>query len=128
MTSKSQRTGVSTFASRTSPNTDQSLQKSFHLSHAYKIELKKISSPSENKKYATSQTNTTQKMTVKLNSNNGLQTRWTRTPAGNMGLASCGVTCLNLSVVFQMSLITKSVPANCAKSVPHAISRYTFRD
>ncbi len=31
---KSQRTGVSTFASRTSPSTDQSLQKSFHLSHA----------------------------------------------------------------------------------------------
>ena len=38
---KSQRTGVSTFASRTSPSTDQSLQKSFHLSHADKIELKK---------------------------------------------------------------------------------------
>jgi len=37
----SQRTGVSTFASRTSPSTDQSLQKSFHLSHADKIELKK---------------------------------------------------------------------------------------
>jgi hypothetical protein len=30
----SQRTGVSTFASRTSPSTDQSLQKSFHLSNA----------------------------------------------------------------------------------------------
>jgi hypothetical protein len=37
---KSQRTGVSTFASRTSPSTDQSLQKSFHLSHPDKIELK----------------------------------------------------------------------------------------
>jgi len=36
-----QHTGVSTFASRTSPSTDQSLQKSFHLSHADKIELKK---------------------------------------------------------------------------------------
>ena len=62
------RTGVSTFASHTSPSTDQSLQKSFHLSHADKIELKKISSPSENKKYATAQTNTPQTMTVKLNS------------------------------------------------------------
>jgi hypothetical protein len=41
-------TGVSTFASHTSPSTDQSLQKSFHLTHADKIELKKISSPSEN--------------------------------------------------------------------------------
>jgi len=58
-TQNSHRTGVSTFASRTSPSTDQSLQKSFHLSHAEKIELKKISSPSENKKYATTQTNTT---------------------------------------------------------------------
>jgi len=48
---------------------------------------KKNSSPSENKKYVTAQTNTTQKMTVKLNNDNGLQTRWTRTPAGNSGLA-----------------------------------------
>ena len=71
----SQRTGVSTFASRTSPSTDQSLQKSFHLSHADKIELKKISSPSENKKYATAQTDTTQ--TLKRSIDNGLQTRWT---------------------------------------------------
>jgi len=50
---KNHRTGVSTFASHTSPSTDQSLQKSFHLSHADKIELKKISFPSENKKYPT---------------------------------------------------------------------------
>jgi len=76
-----QPTGVSTFASHTSTSTDQSLQKSFHLSHADKIELKKISSSSENKKYSTAQTNTTQ--TIKLNDNNGLQTWWTRTPAGN---------------------------------------------
>ena len=50
---KSHHTGVSTFASRASPSTDQSLQKSFHLSHTDKIELRKISSPSENKKYST---------------------------------------------------------------------------
>ena len=50
---KSHHTGVSTFASRTSPSTVQSLQKSFHLSSPDKIELKKISSPSENKKHAT---------------------------------------------------------------------------
>ena len=35
---KSHRTGVSTFASRTTPSTDQSLQKSFHLSNTDKIE------------------------------------------------------------------------------------------
>ena len=61
LTKYSQRTGVSTFASRTSPSTDQSLQKSFHLSHPDKIELKKISSPSENKKYANAQPNDRQK-------------------------------------------------------------------
>jgi hypothetical protein len=61
MRGKSHRTGVSTFASRTSPSTDQSLQKSFRLSHADKIELKKISSASENKKYATAQPNDRQK-------------------------------------------------------------------
>ncbi len=77
----SQHTGVSTFASRTSPSTDQSLQKSFHLSYANKIELKKIYSPSENKKYANAQPDTTK--TLKLNNDNGLQSRWTRTPAGN---------------------------------------------
>jgi len=37
------------------------LQKSFHLSHPDKIELKKFSSPSENIKYATAQTNDRQK-------------------------------------------------------------------
>jgi len=58
-TIKSHRTGVSTFASHTSPSAGQSLQKSFHLSNTEKIELKKISSPSENKKYATTQPDTT---------------------------------------------------------------------
>ena len=84
VTRKSQHTSVSTFASRTSPSTDQSLQKSFHLSHADKIELKKISYPSENKKYATAQTNKTQTMTVKLNADNGLQRLTDRRPTGNI--------------------------------------------
>jgi hypothetical protein len=82
----------------------QNLQKSFYLSHPDKIELKKISSPSENKKYPTAQTNTTQTMTVKLNNDNGLQ-QWTdRRPTGNMRLASCGVKWLNLFSVFQIQL------------------------
>lgn len=87
----SQRTGVSTFASRTSPSTDQSLQKSFHLSHSDKFELKKISHPSENKKYVQAQTNT--KMTAKLNNDNDLQRRWTRTPSTNSVLPQLAVTC-----------------------------------
>ena len=74
-TNISHRTGVSTFASRTSPSTDQSLQKSLHLSSPDKIELKKISSPSENKKYATAQPDTTK--TEKRCVDNGLQGRRT---------------------------------------------------
>jgi hypothetical protein len=51
------------------------LQKSFHLSNPDKIELKKISSPSENKKYPTGQPITTK--TVKRSIDNGLQGRTT---------------------------------------------------
>jgi hypothetical protein len=43
------------------------------------------------------------KMILKLNNDNGLQTRWTKTPAGNSGFASCGVKCLNSSAVFQIN-------------------------
>ena len=71
----SQHTGVSTFASRTSPSTDQSLQKSFLLSNPDKIELKKISFPSENKKYPTAPPDTTK--TMKRSIDKGLQGRWT---------------------------------------------------
>jgi len=92
---KSQRTGVSTFASRTSPNTDQSLQKSFHLSNADKIELKKISSPSENKKYATTQPNDRQKsvamQTLKPLTVKRFNYSVDRRPACNTGLAKVAV-------------------------------------
>jgi hypothetical protein len=73
--SVSRHTGVSTFASRSTPSKDQSLQKSFHLSRQDKIELKKISSPSENKKYSTAQSDTTK--TVNHSIANGLQGRTT---------------------------------------------------
>ena len=103
--SSSQRTGVSTFASRTSPCTDQSLQKSFHLSHADKIELKKISFPSENKKYATTQADTT--MTKKLNTDNGLQGRKTITTGYNTGLAKVAVQCSADTIVVNQSLVLR---------------------
>jgi hypothetical protein len=45
------------------------------LPHAEKIELKKISLPSKNKKYPTAQPNTTK--TEKRSIDNGLQGRWT---------------------------------------------------
>jgi hypothetical protein len=100
---KSHHTGVSTFASHTSPSTDQSLQKSFHLSHADKIELKKISSPSENKKYATAQTDTTK--TVKRSIDNGLQGRKTRTTGYNTGFAKKRVQWLNEALCFVSSSV-----------------------
>ena len=86
----SQRTGVSTFASRTSPSTDQSLQKSFHLSTPK--EIQNIFS-SASKKIKTPDTQTNPTKTRKLNNDNGLQTRWTRTPAGNSVLPQLAVTC-----------------------------------
>ena len=78
---KSNPTVTSTFASRTSPSTDQSLQKSLQLSSPDKIELKKISSPSKNKKYANTQPDTTK--TEKRSIDNGLQGRWTKTTGYN---------------------------------------------
>jgi len=47
------------------------------LPHPEKIELKKIPLPSENKKYATAQPDTTKTETAKLNKDKGLQTRKT---------------------------------------------------
>ena len=62
------------------------------LSHPDKIELKKSSLPSENKKYATAQTDTTQ--TEKRSIDNGLQGRTTRTTGYNRRLAQWRVTWL----------------------------------
>ena len=92
---KNQPTGVSTFASR--PSTDQSLQKSFHLSRPDKIELKKISSPSENKKYANTQPNDRQ-ISVAMQIPKPLTVKRfnysvDRRPACNTGVAKVAVQC-----------------------------------
>ena len=97
----SQHKGVSTFASRTSPSTDQSLQKSFHLSHPDKIELKKISFPSENKKYATTQADTTK--AEKSSIDNGLQGHRTRTTGYNIGFARERVKCFVSTILLNVS-------------------------
>jgi hypothetical protein len=108
----SQRTGASTFASCKSPSTEQSLQKSFHLSNADTIELKKISSPSENKKYATAQSDTTK--TEKRSIDNGLQGRTTKTTGYNSTYPKGGVSCskdsfmVNQTFVFQIKFCGKS--------------------
>jgi len=84
----SQRTGVSTFASRTSPSTDQSLQKSFHLStpkefqNIFSNASKKNKTPdtqTRQKKHSTNDTNGRHK--------NGCNPRQTSTPTYNSGLA-----------------------------------------
>ena len=67
-------TGVSTFANHNSQRTNQSLQKSLHLSHPDK-KLNKNFLPSENKKYANTQTDTT--MTAKPTTDKDLTTQWT---------------------------------------------------
>jgi hypothetical protein len=69
-----------TFASSTSRNTSQSLQKNVPVPTQEEIQ-NIFSSPSKKIKTPDTQTNPTK--TRKLNKDNGLQTRWTRTPAGN---------------------------------------------
>ena len=79
-----------TFASRTSRHTSQSLQKSVPVPTQEEIQ-NIFSSPSKKIKPPDTQTNPTK--TRKLNVDNGLQTRWTRTPAGNSVLPQLAVTC-----------------------------------
>lgn len=69
-----------TLASRTSHHTDQSLPKSMPAPTQEKIQ-NIFSCPSKKIKTPDTQTNTTE--TRKLNNDNGLQTRTTRTPAPN---------------------------------------------
>ena len=105
----SHRTGVSTFASRTSPSTGQSLQKSFHLSHPDKIELKKISSPSENKKYPTAEPTDRQKsvamQTPKPLTGKRFNYSVDRRPACNTGLAKVAVQCSSATAETHLWLI-----------------------
>jgi hypothetical protein len=119
----SHRTGVSTFASRTSPSTDQSLQKSFHLSHPDKIELKKISSPSENKKYATAEPTDRQKsvamQTPKPLTGKRFNYSVDRRPACNTGLAKVAVQCSEDAFVVNQTLVLRINPP--ADNINHKI-------
>jgi len=81
------------------------LQKSFHLSHADKIELKKISSPSENKKYATAQPDKLNKtMTRKINIDRAYSDTTDRRPAGNSTYPKVAVKWFNQALCFYQSL------------------------
>jgi len=111
-----------TLPSRTSRHTCQNLAKSVLFPTQKEIQFF-FSLPSEKIKTPDTQTNTTKP--VKLNNDNGLQTRWTRTPAGNSGFASCGVTCLNSSSVFQFNF-SAGLTVLCPE-IPHerkAAKRY----
>ena len=115
--SNSHRTGVSTFASRTSPSTDQSLQKSFHLSHPEKIELKKFPIPSENKKYANAQPSGRQKsvamQTPKPLTGKRFNYSVDRRPACNTGLAKVAVQCS--ADTFVVKIATFAKPENVSR-------------
>jgi len=95
MSIKTLNTGVSTFASRTSSRYKPSLQKSFHLYRPDKIELKKISSPSENKKHTIAQPNGKQKSVAMQTAKPLTVKRFNysvdRRPACNTGLAKVAV-------------------------------------
>ena len=79
-----------TLPSRTSRHTSQNLAKSVLCPTREEIQLF-FSFPSEKIKTPDTQTNPTK--TVKLKNDNGLQTRWTKTPAGNSVLPQLAVTC-----------------------------------
>lgn len=77
-----------TYRIRTMPPADQKCGKSVPV--PTQEEFQNIfSSPSKKIKTPVTQTNPTKK----LNNDNGLQTRWTRTPAGNSVLPQLAVTC-----------------------------------
>lgn len=86
---KLQRIKAHTLPSRTIRHSSQNLAKSVLFPtqeeiHFFPSLLKRL-------KHPTAQTKTTK--TVKLNNDNGLQTRWTRTPAGNSVLPQLAVKC-----------------------------------
>jgi hypothetical protein len=106
-----------------SQRTAQSLQKSVLFCHPKRNS--NFFSPSLRcfNFFATAQPDTTK--TVKLNIDNGLQGRTDRTPAGNSGFASCGVTVVNSSVVFQFNF-SAQLTVLCPE-IPHerkAAKRY----
>ena len=101
MTAISQRTKAHTLPSRTSRHTSQNLAKSVLFPTQEEIQFF-FSLPSEKIKTPDTQTNPTK--TVKLNKGNGLQTRWTRTPAGNSRLPQWGLSWLNQVQCFYQHL------------------------
>ena len=104
---KSPRSSHTHLQAATSPHTDQSLQKSVPAPPKKNF---KIFFPNLQKKlkHAIAQPVTDRHknkltMTRKTQPDSDFQTWWTRTPAANSGFASCGVTVVNSSAVFQFN-------------------------
>ena len=91
-----------TLASRTSQRTDQSLPKSMPAPTQDKIQ-NIFSSPL--KKIKTPDTQADTKKTLKLNNDNGLQTRTTRTPAPNSTYKKLAVQWLNEVQFFNQTFV-----------------------
>ena len=94
------------------------------LPHLEKIELKKFPFPSENKKYANAQTNTTQTEIAKLNNDKGLQARKTEGLLLTAVLRNGGCSASYDSIVLSSSSVLRL--NFCAKNPPlrKAAKRY----
>ncbi len=91
-----------TLPSRTSLHTSQNSAKSVLFPTQEEIQFF-FSLPSEKIKTPDTQTNPTK--TAKLNKDNGLQTRWTRTPAGNSTYKKLAVQWLNEVQFFNQTFV-----------------------
>jgi hypothetical protein len=100
--SYSQRTKAHTLPSRTSRHTSQNLAKSVLFPTQKEIQFF-FSFPLEKIKTPDTQTDTTK--TVKLNKDNGLQPRWTRTPAPNSTYKKLAVQWLNEVQFFNQTFV-----------------------
>ena len=96
------RTKAHTLPSRTSRHSSQNLAKSVLFPTQEEIQFF-FSLPSEKIKTPDTQTNPTK--TAKLNKDNGLQTRWTRTPAGNSTYKKLAVQWLNEVQFFNQTFV-----------------------
>jgi len=96
------RTKAHTLPSRTSRHSSRHLAKSVLFPTQEEIQFF-FSLPSEKIKTPDTQTNPTK--TAKLNKDNGLQTRWTRTPAGNSTYKKLAVQWLNEVQFFNQTFV-----------------------
>jgi len=115
----SQHTKAHPFASRTSQYSDLSLQKSVLFPNQRRNSIFFLPTLLCFNFFATAQLKTDKQSNSLLQplDRQSILTRTTEARTGNMGLASCGVTCLNSSVVFQINF-SAGVTVLCPE-IPH---------